>query len=62
MDVPIAPVQLIYVVDLDRRTHTSGFDEPLLHDPETQKAYYYLDTGLIAGNVYLFAAAHGLAA
>ena len=26
-----------------------------------QKAYYYVDTGLIAGNVYLFAASHGLA-
>ncbi len=62
MDIPIAPVQLIYVADLDRFTHTAGFDEPGLHDPETQKAYYYVDTGLIAGNAYLFAAAHGLAA
>ena len=61
MDIPIAPVQLIYVADLDRFTHTAGFDEPGLHDPETQKAYYYVDTGLIAGNVYLFAAAYGLA-
>ena len=26
-----------------------------------QKSYYYVDTGLIAGNVYLFAAAYGLA-
>jgi Nitroreductase family len=25
------------------------------------KSYYYVDTGLIAGNVYLFAASHGLA-
>jgi hypothetical protein len=25
-------------------------------------SYYYVDTGLIAGNVYLFAAAQGLAA
>jgi nitroreductase len=58
----IAPVQLIYVVDIDRLTHTRGFDEPGLHDPEVQKAYYYVDTGLIAGNVYLFAAAEGLAA
>lgn len=57
-----APVQLIYVVDLRRLTHTAGFDEPGLHDPEVQKSYYYTDTGLIAGNVYLFAAAHGLAA
>jgi len=56
-----APVQLIYVVDLHRLTHTGGFDEPGLHDPEVQKSYYYVDTGLIAQNVYLFAAAHGLA-
>ena len=57
-----APVQLIYVVDLHRLTHTVGFEEPGLHDPEVQKSYYYVDTGLIAQNVYLFAAAHGLAA
>ncbi len=57
-----APVQLIYVVDLRRFTHTAGFDEPGLHDPEVQASYYYVDTGLIAGNAYLFAAAHGLAA
>ncbi|MDE0856772.1 MAG: nitroreductase family protein [Nevskia sp.] len=57
-----APVQLIYVVDLERLTHTAGFQEPGLQDPEVQKSYYYVDTGLIAGNVYLFAAACGLAA
>ncbi len=56
-----APVQLIYVVDLHRLMHTAGFDEPGLHDPEIQKSYYFVDTGLIAGNVYLFAAAFGLA-
>ena len=56
-----APVQLIYVVDLYRLTHTSGRDEPGLHDPEIQKSYYFVDTGLMAGNVFLFAAAHGLA-
>ena len=27
-----------------------------------QKAYYFVDTGLIAGNVHLYAAAEGLAA
>ena len=59
---PAAPVQLIYVADLHRLTHTVGFEEPGLHDPEVQKSYYYVDTGLIAENVYLFAAAHGLAA
>ncbi len=56
-----APVQLIYVVDVHRLTHTAGFDEPGLHDAEVQKSYYFVDTGIIAGNVYLFAAAHGLA-
>ena len=57
-----APVHLIYVVDLHRLTHTVGFEEPGLHDPEVQKSYYYVGTGLIAQNVYLFAATHGLAA
>jgi nitroreductase len=57
-----APVQLIYVADLHRLTHTRGFDEPRLHEAEGQKSYYFVDTGLIAGNVYLFAAAEGLAA
>jgi hypothetical protein len=56
-----APVQLIYVVDLHRLTHTAGFDEPGLHDPEIQKSYYFVDTGIIAGNIYLFAAAYGMA-
>jgi hypothetical protein len=56
-----APVQLIYVVDINRLTAPRGFEEPGLHDPEVQKSYYYVDTGLIAGNVYLFAASQGLA-
>ncbi|HMD68113.1 MAG TPA: SagB/ThcOx family dehydrogenase [Chitinivibrionales bacterium] len=56
-----AAVRLIYVADIDK-FKTSGFDEPRLHEPEGQKAYYYADTGLIAGNVYLFAASQGLAA
>jgi len=57
-----APVQLLYVADVHKLTHTAGFQEPRLQDQETQKSYYCVDTGLIAGNVYLFAAAHGLAA
>ncbi len=56
-----APVRLIYVVDIEK-FKKAGFQEPGLWDPETQKAYYYADTGLIAGNVYLFAASKGLAA
>jgi hypothetical protein len=58
---PDAPVQLIFVVDLDKLEHTAGFEEPGLHDTEVQKSYYFVDTGLIAGNVYLFAASRGLA-
>jgi nitroreductase len=57
-----APIVLIYVADIRKLTHTLGFPEPRLQDPEWQKAYYYVDTGLIAGNVHLFAAAEGLAA
>ena len=54
-------MQLLYIVDVDRLEHTRGFDEPGLHDAEVQRSYYFLDAGLVAENVYLFAAAHGLA-
>jgi len=56
-----APVRIIYVVDIEKFS-TAGFQEPGLKDPETQKAYYYVDTGLIAGNVAVFAASQGLVA
>ncbi len=56
-----APVHLIYVADVLKLSQTSGFQEPGLQDPEIQKSYYYVDTGLIAGNVYVFAASRGLA-
>jgi Nitroreductase family len=56
-----APVRLIYVADIDKLANTSGYQEPGLQNPEVQKSYYFVDTGLIAGNVYLFAASHGLA-
>jgi hypothetical protein len=56
-----APVRLIYVADVHKLSHTSGYMEPGLLDPEVQKSYYFADTGLIAGNVYLFAASQGLA-
>ena len=57
-----APVRLIYVADIDKLVHTSGYQEPGLRDPDVQRSYYYVDTGLIAANVYLFAASTGLAA
>jgi len=56
-----APVRLIYVVDIAKFAK-ARFQEPGLKDAEIQKSYYFVDTGLIAGNVYLFAASQGLAA
>jgi hypothetical protein len=57
-----APVRLIYVADIDKLVYTSGYQEPSLRDPDVQRSYYYVDTGLIAANVCLFAASTGLAA
>jgi hypothetical protein len=55
-----APLRFIYVVDIDRFKN-AGFQEPGLYDPEIQKSYYFVDTGLIAQNVYLAASSLGLA-
>ena len=55
-----APVRLIYVVDIDR-FRNAGFQEPGLYDPEIQKSYYFVDTGIVAQNVYLAASSLGLA-
>jgi nitroreductase len=55
-----APVRLIYVVDIDK-FKTAAFQEPGLYDAEIQKSYYFVDTGLIAQNVYLAASSLGLA-
>jgi SagB-type dehydrogenase family enzyme len=56
-----APLRLIYVADVNKLVNTSGYREPGLQDPEIQKSYYFVDTGIIAGNVYLYAASLGLA-
>jgi nitroreductase len=56
-----AAVRLIFAVDIEKYKK-AGFQEPGLWDAEVQKSYYYVDTGLIAGNVYLFAASQGLGA
>jgi hypothetical protein len=56
-----APVNIFYVVDIAKYAR-APFQEPGLKDPEVQKSYYYVATGLIASNVYLFAASQGLAA
>jgi hypothetical protein len=56
-----APVNLVFVVDLAKYAQ-APLQEPRLKDPEFQKLYYGVATGLIAGNVHLFAASQGLAA
>jgi nitroreductase len=58
----LAPVRFIYIADIDKLSNTSGYQEPGLQNPEIQKSYYFVDTGLMAGNVYLYAASQGLAA
>jgi nitroreductase len=57
-----APVRLIFIADLERLSNTRGYKEPGLKDPDVQKSYCFTDTGLMAGNVYLFAASQGLGA
>ena len=56
-----APVRLIYIADVNKLSYTRGYQEPGLKDPDIQKSYYFVDTGIIAANVYLFAASQGLA-
>ncbi len=56
-----APVNIFYVVDLSRYV-LEGNPDRRINDPEVQKTYYYCAVGLIAQNVYLFAASQGLAA
>ncbi len=57
-----APVNLFYVVDLTRYDFGSGQPDRSIGNVEVQKSYYYVATGLIASNVYLFAASQGRAA
>jgi hypothetical protein len=57
-----APVNIFYVVDRTRYDMGPGQPDRRIGDPEVQKSYYYCAVGLIAQNVYLFAASQGLAA
>jgi nitroreductase len=54
-----APARFIYVVDINKFKN-AGFQEPGLFDSEIQKSYYFVDTGLIAQNVYLASTSLGL--
>jgi nitroreductase len=55
-----APIRLIFIADINKLSNTWGYQEPGLQNPEVQKSYYFVDTGIIAGNIYLFAASQGL--
>jgi nitroreductase len=57
-----APVNIFYVADLTRYDEGPGQPDRNIGNPEIQKSYYYVATGLIAQNVYLFCASQGLAA
>jgi hypothetical protein len=57
-----ATVSIFYVVDRSRYDLGEGQPDRSIGEPEVQKSYYYTDTGLIAQNVYLFAASQDLAA
>ena len=59
--VGTAPVNIFYVVDLARYV-MAGQPDRSIGDPEVQKSYYFVATGLVASNVHLFAASQGLAA
>ncbi len=59
---PSAPLNIFYIVDTGRYVVGEGQPDRSIGDPEVQKSYYFTDTGLIAQNVYLFAASQGLAA
>jgi hypothetical protein len=56
-----APVNIFYIVDLKKYV-LEGQPDRNIGDAEVQKSYYFCATGLIASNVYLFAASQGLAA
>jgi nitroreductase len=57
-----APVNLFFVADLKRYDMGPSQPDRNIGNEEVQKSYFYVATGLIAGNVYLFAASQGLAA
>ena len=57
-----APVNIFFVADLTRYDQGPGQPDRRIGNPEVQKKYYYVTTGLIASNIYLFAASQGLAA
>jgi len=56
-----APVNIFFVVDLSKYV-VEGQPDRRISEPEVQKSYYFTATGLIASNIYLFAASQGLAA
>lgn len=56
-----APAILVFVADIAKYA-SAPLQEPGLRNDEIQKSYYNVAIGLIAGNVYLYAASAGLTA
>jgi len=57
-----APVNIFFVADPTRYDQGPSQPDRSIGDSEVQKGYYHVATGLIASNIYLFAASQGLAA
>ncbi len=57
-----APVNVFFVADRARYDQGPSQPDRSIGNPEVQKGYYYVATGFIASNIYLFAASQGLAA
>ena len=55
-----APVRLIYVADVDRLEQHAGIAAEHRRRDRRNESYYFVDCGIVAANVYLFAAAAGL--
>jgi nitroreductase len=57
-----APVNIFFVADVTRYDTGPGQPDRNIGNAEVQKGYYYVATGLIASNIYLFVASQGMAA
>ena len=56
-----APLQLLLIADHRRLSHHSTVPDPGLHDADRRTSYAFFDGGLVAQNIFLFAAANSLA-
>jgi len=54
-----APIHLIYIVDVNKLSHTTGYQEPGLQDPDIPKIILLCRYRSDCRHVYLFAASRG---